>query len=141
MATSGKIGEWNINGGGIINDNGEAYIIARNLSYDEFNEITGSAEARIGSNVFPASSGVVGVGYFENSIPNEFGTNYAAIFTASNANENVAIGCVGDFKHSVGKIITEDQMGQDVNVIYQGTDGEYFILFKNGILVDYGLNV
>lgn len=58
-AESGRIGDWNISGGGIIDETDQAYIITRNSS-------TGpTLEARIGNNVFPSAVGVAGLTYFK----------------------------------------------------------------------------
>jgi hypothetical protein len=56
--TSGQIGGFAISNSGLVNDDNTAYIICRNNSQD--------LDARIGASVFPASSGVVGLGYFYN---------------------------------------------------------------------------
>lgn len=56
--TSGQIGGFSISSNGLVNDDNTAYIICRNTSQ--------GLDARIGASVFPASSGVVGLGYFYN---------------------------------------------------------------------------
>lgn len=47
--------------------------------------------ASIGTNVLPASTGVVGVGRFTNSTPNPYGTNYGILINVSGANTNIGI--------------------------------------------------
>lgn len=47
--------------------------------------------ASIGTNVLPASTGVVGVGRFTNSTPNSYGTNYGILINVSGANTNIGI--------------------------------------------------
>jgi hypothetical protein len=96
ISTKGKIGNWDITSGGIINDDGTAYIIARN--YDSEHPEDGTAEARIGTNVFPASSGVVGVAYFENSKVNPYGVNYGAVFKVTGGMQNIALQVEGTVK-------------------------------------------
>lgn len=89
------IGSWEVSNGGIFNDSGEAYIIARkSFGGGRY------CEARIGSNVFPSSTGSRGAGYFENTESNSWGINYAAYFYAANGRSNFAIyskGTLGSF--------------------------------------------
>lgn len=47
--------------------------------------------ASIGTNVLPASTGVVGVGRFTNSTPNSYGTNYGILINVSGAQQNIGI--------------------------------------------------
>lgn len=47
--------------------------------------------ASIGTNVLPASTGVVGVGRFTNNTPNTYGTNYGILINVSGANTNIGI--------------------------------------------------
>ncbi len=47
--------------------------------------------ASIGTNVLPASTGVVGVGRFTNKTPNSYGTNYGLLIEASGALVNLGI--------------------------------------------------
>jgi hypothetical protein len=57
--------------------------------------------ASIGTNVLPASSGMVGVGRFTNETPNSYGTNYGLLVSVKNALNNIAInlqsGCISGF--------------------------------------------
>jgi|GEM_PF-2779050 len=57
-ATAGYIGNWRIDGMGMVNTDGQAYVIARN------NTTAFRTEARIGSSVFPATSGLKGAALF-----------------------------------------------------------------------------
>ncbi|WP_139262194.1 hypothetical protein [Bacteroides faecichinchillae] len=47
--------------------------------------------ASIGTNVLPASTGLVGVGRFTNKTPNSYGTNYGLLIEASGAMVNLGI--------------------------------------------------
>ncbi|OUN69468.1 phage tail protein [Barnesiella sp. An55] len=47
--------------------------------------------ASIGTNVLPASTGIVGVGRFTNNTPNPYGTNYGILINVSGANTNIGI--------------------------------------------------
>ena len=51
--------------------------------------------ASIGTNVLPASTGLVGVGRFTNKTPNSYGTNYGLLIEASGAMVNLGIGSKG----------------------------------------------
>lgn len=91
LANGCKIGEWEVSNNGIFNDSGLAYLIARkNYGDGRF------SEARIGTSVFPASTGVVGVGYFENSMLNTYMTNYGIMVKVSGAAYNIAMHATGD---------------------------------------------
>ncbi|PSR54131.1 hypothetical protein AHMF7605_11675 [Adhaeribacter arboris] len=94
LAKSGKIGNWEIDNYGLMNDSDQdAYIINRksfgNGKY---------AEARIGSNILPPSSGIRAVGYFVNQEPNPFGTNYGVIVEASGGGRNIGLSVRGGFE-------------------------------------------
>ena len=91
LANGCKIGEWEVSNNGIFNDSGLAYLIARK-NYGDGR----SSEARIGTFVFPASTGVVGVGYFENSMLNTYMTNYGIMVKVSGAAYNIAMHATGD---------------------------------------------
>lgn len=91
LANGCKIGEWEVSNNGIFNDSGLAYLIARK-SYGDGRY----TEARIGTSVFPASSGIVGAGYFENTMLNTYGTNYGVYINVNNAANNLAIKAIGD---------------------------------------------
>lgn len=91
LANGCKIGEWEVFNNGIFNDSGLAYLIARK-SYGDGRY----TEARIGTSVFPASSGIVGAGYFENTMLNTYGTNYGVYINVNNAANNLAIKAIGD---------------------------------------------
>ena len=47
--------------------------------------------ASIGVNVLPSSTGIVGVGRFTNSTPNNYGTNYGLLINVSGAQQNIGI--------------------------------------------------
>lgn len=91
LANGCKIGEWEVSKNGIFNDSGLAYLIARK-NYGDGR----SSEACIGTSVFPASTGVVGVGYFENSMLNTYMTNYGIMVKVSGAAYNIAMHATGD---------------------------------------------
>ena len=91
LANGCKIGEWEVSNNGIFNDSGLAYLIARK-NYGDGR----SSEACIGTSVFPASTGVVGVGYFENSMLNTYMTNYGIMVKVSGAAYNIAMHATGD---------------------------------------------
>lgn len=91
LANGCKIGEWEVSNNGIFNDSGLAYLISRK-SYGDGRY----TEARIGTSVFPASSGIVGAGYFENTMLNTYGTNYGVYINVNNAANNLAIKAIGD---------------------------------------------
>ena len=91
LANGCKIGEWEVSNNGIFNDSGLAYLIARK-NYGDGR----SSEARIGTSVFLASTGVVGVGYFENSMLNTYMTNYGIMVKVSGAAYNIAMHATGD---------------------------------------------
>lgn len=82
----GKIGDWQIQGGGIVNNDGNAYIIGRE-------SLLGGKEvaAYIGANVLPATSGLKAPALFRNTETNAFSDNRAAIFEASGGANNYAI--------------------------------------------------
>jgi hypothetical protein len=91
------IGSWEVSNGGIFNDSGEAYIIARK-AYGDGNY----TEARIGTSVFPASSGIVGCGYFENTMSNPSMTNIGIVIDVENAANNIAISAKGSISSISG---------------------------------------
>lgn len=78
-ATAGFIGNWQISGGGIVNDSGSAYIIMRSSTATEKTEVI------IGSNVFPSTFSGKGAAVFRATEINTTGDNYAAVFYAMNA--------------------------------------------------------
>jgi len=134
FATSGQIGNWDISAGGIFNDDGTAYIIARD--YDPEHPELGSAEARIGTSVFSASTGLTGVAYFENTKPDELGTNYGIYVRVTGANQNIAAYFEGDVVvNGRLKLGTSGLTGlsttRDIQV---GGDGFRRFTWTNGIL-------
>lgn len=85
---SARIGGFNVDAYGLVNDgfDNDAYIIFRNDSQKTF--------AGIGGNILPSTSGLRGVGRFENHDSDDLwalGTNYALLVSAQGANQNVAI--------------------------------------------------
>ncbi|MFD2961021.1 MULTISPECIES: phage tail protein [Olivibacter] len=85
-ALSGKIGNWNITDGGIINEDGSAYIIAReNLGVDQ------EATAMIGANVLSAVTGLRAVGLFRNTENAPLFTNYGLILEVNGGGDNIAL--------------------------------------------------
>lgn len=91
LANGCKIGDWEVSNSGIFNDTGTAYLIARK-SYGDGRY----SEARIGSSVFPAISGIVGVGYFLNNMSNSYYTNVGVQIVVENAAYNLALIAKGD---------------------------------------------
>ena len=91
LANGCKIGGWDVSNSGIFNDTGDAYMIARK-AYGDGNY----TEARVGSSVFPASSGAVGCGYFINTRSAVWDVNYGMIIDVENAAYNIALGVTGN---------------------------------------------
>lgn len=83
--TSGQIGGFAISSGGLVNDDNTAYIICRNNSQ--------GLDARIGASVFPASSGVIGLGYFYNRTT--LGTNLYGVYidTRTSSDSSLYFSC------------------------------------------------
>lgn len=79
IATAGRIGNWAISGGGLVNDAGTAYLIMRSTT------ATKRSEVMIGTNVFPATTGSKSIALFRVTEDNTIGDNYAAVFYAMNA--------------------------------------------------------
>lgn len=132
MSTKGTIGKWDITDAGFTNTDGTAYIIARDTnSY-------GTAEARIGTNVFPATSGVVGVGYFENSKINPYGTNYGAVFSVTGGMINIAAEFTGYIKVNTGFIIDGNKIPITASLDYEVDGDRYNMKFKHGLLYQQG---
>lgn len=52
--------------------------------------------AMIGTNVFPASTGVVGLARFTNTTPNPYGANYGMLLKVEGGNRNIALQTVGN---------------------------------------------
>jgi hypothetical protein len=86
LANGCTIGAWEVSNNGMFNDSGEAYIIARKSHGD--GKYT---EARIGTSVFPSETGIVGVGYFINTMQNTGLTNVGVKIEVSGASYNVAM--------------------------------------------------
>ena len=140
------IGSWRVSNGGIINESGDAYIIARAKDGYYY------AEARIGTSVFPISSGLSGVGYFLNEVPDTYGVNYGVYVEVKNANKNWAVWAIGDIRCR-GKVISDYVVAksfiaaQTINAdgsysSWSGVDMDYSydldkyrMQFRNGILV------
>lgn len=85
-ALSGTIGNWEITEGGLVNNDGSAYIIARDT-------LPGGKEATaiIGANVLGASVGLRAVGLFRNTETNPLITNYGIIVDVQNGERNIGI--------------------------------------------------
>ncbi|MFV0377122.1 MAG: hypothetical protein ACK5JD_07425, partial [Mangrovibacterium sp.] len=90
-ANTGAIGDFSINAGGIVNTSGTSYVICRNSA--------ATKDARIGTNVFPATAGTSGIAYFNNE-DNNIVDIYAIYARAANAGMGRGwAGCfVGDVK-------------------------------------------
>lgn len=97
-AEIGTIGGFEIGSGRIGATTTAGATSGQGLSlYNDFIKFADSYRwAMIGTNVLPASSGVVGVGRFENTTPNSWSTNYGVLITVSGALNNIAISTVGD---------------------------------------------
>lgn len=122
IAGGSKIGSFTVSGtsdgyyGSIISDAESVYIRAG----------TGSRFAAIGSGTFPSSmGGTDAVGYFENTTPNSYSTNYAIYAQASNSGMLGAayslygdgnIGTNGGVKAEKGMIILDTEISQLPNV-------------------------
>lgn len=85
VSTAGRIGKWEITDTGILNEDGQAYIITRTSTNPM------RTEARIGANVFPATFGGKGAAMFTANEPDPLLPNYAAVFEAANGGDNYAI--------------------------------------------------
>lgn len=92
-ATGGKIGNWTIDNNGLTQIGpDDAYIIQRK----DFGDGK-YAEARIGTNILPASSAIRAVGYFLNEeVRPVLDTNYGIVIKVSGAGKNVAADLIGD---------------------------------------------
>lgn len=133
-ATSGQIGGFKIEGGGLTNSpfTNDAYVIFRNESHNCF--------AGIGGNVLPTSSGLRAVARFENEDTNDwfqskFGYNIAMYISAKNAKYNFAFCGTG---HGV---LNGNVMGygyQNVTTT-QGSITEIDLSKGNRIFVSYAL--
>lgn len=97
-ATSGTIGGFEIGSGRIGATASGTGTTGQGLSlYNDFIKFADSYRwASIGTNVLPASSGVVGVGRFSNETPNSYGTNYGILISVKNALNNIALAVTGD---------------------------------------------
>lgn len=116
-ADSGKIGNWQISGGGMFNDTDTAYIIARKSG------IGGYSEARIGSNVISSIFAANIPAWFMNTLTNPLSDNVALLLTSSNGNYNKAIQATGDIVMTAGDAISSkinyiNLFSGSVNVIY-----------------------
>ncbi len=77
-----------------INQTGDAYIIARQISGSYYNE------GRIGTSVFPASSGAAGVSYFDCSISNT-GPNFSIYANAANGGYYDGLGTGNTYSYAL----------------------------------------
>lgn len=96
-ANTGSIGGFNISAGCIGTESSGGAESGNNLTLmNSFIKFADSHRwASIGTNVLPASTGVVGVGRFTNTTPNTFGYNYGLLIDVQNATYNVAISANG----------------------------------------------
>lgn len=92
-ANAGTIGGFEIASGRIGVSSSSGQTTGSGLSlYSSFIKFSDSYRwASIGTNVLPASTGVVGVGRFTNKTPNSYGTNYGLLIEASGALVNLGI--------------------------------------------------
>jgi hypothetical protein len=95
-ATSGKIGGFDIGSGVIGVDNDGLDGLALHNSFIKFSQ--SGIWAGFGTNVLPASSGVVALGRFENNTPNPYSDNYGVIIKVSGGNNNHALSLRGDIQ-------------------------------------------
>lgn len=124
LANGCKIGEWEVSNNGIFNDSGLAYLIARK-SYGDGRY----TEARIGTSVFPASAGVVGAGYFENSMLNTYMTNYGIMVKVSGAAYNIAM-------HATGNVVVNGlNVGYKLDALTTKASTYHFLGYTGEVLV------
>lgn len=124
LANGCKIGEWEVSNNGIFNDSGLAYLIARK-NYGDGR----SSEARIGTSVFPATTGVVGVGYFENSMLNTYMTNYGIMVKVSGAAYNIAMHATGDV------VVNGLNVGYKLDALTTKASTYHFLEYTGEVLV------
>lgn len=96
-ANSGTIGGFEIGSGRIGTAASSTATTGSGLSlYGDFIKFANSyCWASIGTNVLPASSGMVGVGRFTNSTPNTYGTNYGLLLSVTGGLTNIALTATG----------------------------------------------
>ena len=124
LANGCKIGEWEVSNNGIFNDSGLAYLIARK-SYGDGRY----TEARIGTSVFSASAGVVGAGYFENSMLNTYMTNYGIMVKVSGAAYNIAM-------HATGNVVVNGlNVGYKLDALTTKASTYHFLGYTGEVLV------
>ena len=124
LANGCKIGEWEVSNNGIFNDSGLAYLIARK-SYGDGRY----TEARIGTSVFPASAGVVGASYFENSMLNTYMTNYGIMVKVSGAAYNIAM-------HATGNVVVNGlNVGYKLDALTTKASTYHFLGYTGEVLV------
>lgn len=97
-ANSGTIGGFEIGSGRIGTASSGTSSTGSGLSlYGDFIKFADSYRwASIGTNVLPASSGLVGIGRFTNSTPNTYGTNYGLLLNVSGGLTNIALSAKGN---------------------------------------------
>lgn len=97
-ANSGTIGGFEIGSGRIGTAASGTSTTGSGLSlYGDFIKFANSyCWASIGTNVLPASSGLVGIGRFTNSTPNSYGTNYGLLLNVSGGLTNIALSAKGN---------------------------------------------
>lgn len=97
-ANSGTIGGFEIGSGRIGTASSGTSSTGSGLSlYGDFIKFADSYRwASIGTNVLPASSGLVGIGRFTNSTPNSWGTNYGLLLNVSGGLTNIALSARGN---------------------------------------------
>lgn len=96
-ANSGTIGGFEIGSGRIGTAASSTATTGSGLSlYGDFIKFADAYRwASIGTNVLPASSGLVGVGRFTNSTPHSYGTNYGLLVSVTGGLTNIAIQATG----------------------------------------------
>jgi hypothetical protein len=135
MAISGKIGNWEIQTGGIFNDTDDAYIIQRHQFPDGK-----EAAVYIGTSILPATTGLRAVAMFINQEPNTIasggiGTNHCAIFEASGADVNFALEVAqGDINLNSANIITEGKQALTRERLYTANGTNYILEITNGLI-------
>ena len=94
QTTKGKIGGFEIASGriGVATSSGATSGNSGLSILQDFIKFSNSyCWASIGVNVLPSSTGIVGVGRFTNSTPNNYGTNYGLLINVSGAQQNIGI--------------------------------------------------
>lgn len=131
-ATTGQIGDWTISGSGIINTNGNAYIIARKTGTN--GKFT---EARIGANVFPATFGGKGAGYFEATEESVVDRNFAIVASAAGGIENYNFDGIQGVTRMTEALVNgrrsiSDDLTNGTAIVYDPSNYDVIRIFPSG---------